>query len=114
MGLKDVLNQRLFGASLDGADGALYAKRLAVVVAVSLAVGAAAIFFVQRYVSGIDTWEATVTGVGKGTVNFTFDEESGDCDVASCPAGMPVEEGDRVLVRIDEDEGNLVVKVLDE
>jgi hypothetical protein len=114
MHVTEVLNRQVLRTPLDGTDGRIGARKLAVLVVVLILVGAAGIFMVQRYILNIDTWQATVTGVAKGTVNFTFDEDSGDVDVARYPAGMALEEGDKVLVRIDEDEGNLVLKALDE
>lgn len=112
--MRDFLNRQILRTPLDRGDGAIGAKRLAILVMVVLVVGATAIFFVQRYIASIDTWKATVTGVARGTVNFTFDEASNDNDVASYPAGMAVREGDRVLIRIDDSKGNLVLRVLDE
>ncbi len=114
--MSGLLGKKVVSTPLDGAEGALGPKRLAILVVVLLVVGAIVILLVQNVLASNDTWEATVTGVGtQGTfVNFTFDEESGDVDVASYPAGMEIEEGDRVLIRTDEDEGNVVVEVLGE
>lgn len=111
-----LLNRKVISTPLDGAEGALGPKKLAILVVVLLVVGAAAIFLVQNILASNNTWEATVTGVAaKGRiVNFTFDEDSGDSDVASYPSGMDIEEGDRVLIRTDEEDGNVVVKVLGE
>jgi len=111
-----VLNKKVAGTPLDNAEGALGPKKLAILVVALLVVGAIAIFVVQGMIASNDTWEATVTGVAaQGTfINFTFDEESGDSDVASYPEGMEIEEGDRILIRTSEDEGNVVVKVLGE
>jgi len=111
-----LLSKKIVSTPLDGAEGALGPKRLAIIVVVLLVVGALVIFLVQGMIAANDTWEATVTGVAaQGTfVNFTFDEESGDSDVASYPEGMAIEAGDRVLIRTDEDAGNVVVKVLGE
>jgi hypothetical protein len=109
-----LLTKKVISTPLDGAEGALGPKKLAILVVVLLVVGALVIFLVQNILASNNTWEATVTGVGaQGTfINFTFDEESNDVDVASYPAGMEIAEGDRVLIRTDEDEGNVVVKVL--
>jgi len=114
--MSDALNKRVISTPLDRADGRLGAQRLVILVVAILVVGAVVIFVVQGMIASNDTWEATVTGVAEqGTfINFTFDEESGDSDVASYPEGMAIREGDRVLIRTDEDEGNVVVKVLGE
>jgi hypothetical protein len=114
--MSGLLTKRIASTPLDGADGALGPKRLAIIVVTLLVVGAIAIFLVQTIISSNNTWEATVTGVAaKGTtISFTFDEESDDVDVASYPAGMDIEAGDRVLIRTDEEEGNVVVRVLSE
>lgn len=111
-----LLNKKVISTPLDGAEGALGPRKLAILVLVLLVVGAAAIFLVQNILAGNDTWEATVTSVApKGTfISFTFDEDSGDSDVARYPSGMDIEEGDRVLIRTDEEDGNVVVKVLGE
>lgn len=112
--MNNVLGLRVFSTSLDRADGALGPKKLMVLVAVLLVLGAAIILGGSRYIERIDTWEATVTGVAKHTVNFTFDEDGGEIEVAEFPEGMAVAKGDTVLIRIDENEGNFVTKVLDE
>jgi predicted permease len=111
-----ILKKRVIRSPLDRADGSLGVKRLAILVVGLLVVGAAIILIGQYLIESHNTWEASVTGVAtKGTiVNFTRDEESGDVDVASYPSGMEIKEGDRVLIRTDEEEGNVVVKVLDE
>jgi hypothetical protein len=108
-----MLRKRVLSTPLDRPDGALGPKRLAILVALVLVVGTVGIFLVQNYIEGIDTWEATVTGVASGTVNFSFEEDSDDLDVATYPEGMVIKQGDRVLIRTDED-GNSVVKVLDD
>lgn len=114
--MSGLLSKKVVSKPLDGAEGALGPRKLAILVVVLLVVGALVIFLVQGMIASNNTWEATVTGVAaQGTfVNFTFDEESGDNDVASYPSGMEIEEGDRVLIRTDEEEGNVVVKVLGE
>lgn len=112
--IRETLKKPIFGTSPVPSGGGLAAKRMAVLVVGLLVVGATTVYLVQRGIARTDTWEATVTAVGRGTVNFTFEEGSGDNDVAICPAGMAVEEGDRVMIRIDEAEGNSVVRVLDE
>jgi hypothetical protein len=112
--MKDLLNKRVISTPLQRADGTLGPKRLAILVVVLLVAGAAIIFLVQRDLASRDTWEATVTGVAKSTVNFTLDEDSDDVDIASYPDGMVLEEGDRVLIRTDVEQGNLVLKILDE
>jgi len=111
-----LLNTKIATTPLDGAGGAIGPRKLAILVLVLLVVGAIVIFVVQGMIVSNDTWEATVTDVAaQGTfINFTFDEESGDSDVASYPEGMEIQEGDRVLIRTDEEEGNVVVKVLGE
>jgi len=113
-GVTGILDRQVLRTPLDRGDGAIGAKRLVVLSALILVLGATAIFFVQRYIAGIDTWRATVTGVARGTVNFTFKEGSNDIDVASYPAGMAVSKGDRVVIRIDDIKGNLVLRVLDD
>ena len=45
------LDRRLFGTPLDGPDGSLGVRKLAVVVAVLLLVGGTAIFVAQRYIT---------------------------------------------------------------
>ncbi len=112
--MSGLLSKKVISTPLDGAEGALGPKKPAILVVVLLVVGAAAIFLVQSMLARNNTREATVTGVGEqGTfINFTFDEDSDDVDVASYPAGMKIEEGDRVLIRSDEEDGNVVVKVL--
>ena len=112
--MNKILNKRIGTTPFDRPDGALGTKRLTILVIVLLVVGLLAIYLVQRHISNIDTWEATVTGVAKGTINFTFDEESDDVDIASYPEGMVIREGDTVLIRIDEEEGNLVLEVLED
>lgn len=114
--MSSFLKRRVIATPLDRAEGAIGPKRLAILVAVLLVVGAAIIFLAQHYIASNDTWEATVTGVAPAgqTISFTFDEDSDDSDVASYPSGMVIKEGDRVLIRVDEDKGNLVVRVLDE
>jgi len=61
-----------------------------------------------------DTWKASVTGVAERTVNISFDEASEDVEVATYPSGMHVTEGDTVLVKVDQETGNSVLKVLDD
>jgi len=95
------LNRRLFGTPLDGPDGSLGARKLAVVVAVLLLVGGTAIFVGQRYIATNDTWPATVVGVARTTVNIHFDVGSDEVELASYPKGMVLAEGDRVLVHVD-------------
>lgn len=106
------LKRPVFSTRFDRANGAVGAKRLAALVALLIVIGATSIYLVQRHIAATDTWEVTVTGVGTALVNFTFDEESGDQDVASFPEGMKLEVGDEVLVHTDADKGNSVVKLL--
>jgi hypothetical protein len=106
------LNSRVLGTPLDGADGSLGAKRLAIIVAVILLVGGVAIFAGQRYITTNDTWPATVVGVARTTVNIHFDVGSDDVELASYPQGMVLAEGDRVMVHVDEHQGSSVVKAL--
>lgn len=114
--MSGLLNKRVISTPLDGAGGAIGPKRLAILVVALLVVGAAIIFLAQHFIASNNTWEATVTGVAPAgtTISFTFDENSGDTDIASYPSDMAIKEGDLVLIRTDEDEGNVVVKVLDE
>jgi hypothetical protein len=109
--MSTLANTTVVSTRFDREDGALGPKKLALLVAALVVVGAIAIYAGQQYVEGIDTWPATVTGVAKNTANFTFDESVGEIEVANYPAGMVLEEGDTVLVRIDEDKGNFIVKV---
>lgn len=114
MPLKEFLSRPLFGGSLDDNESGLSLKRLAVPLAVVLLLGGAAVFGLYSYVSSVDTWKATVVGVGKGTVSFVFEDDAEECELATCPDGIVVEEGDTVLIRIDEETGNRVVEVLDD
>ena len=111
-----IFKKHVVSTPMDRADGALGPKKLAVLVIALLVAGAVIIFLVQAYIASTDTFEATVTGVAEqGTfVNFTLREGSGDTDIASYPTGMDIQVGDKVLVKADEDEGNVVLEVLDE
>lgn len=105
-------NRPVLATPLGAPGGALGARRLSVLVGVILLLGAVVIFGGQRYLSSNDLWGATVTGVAKHTVNVHFDVGSDETEIAAYPSSMQLSEGDRVLVLVDEDDGNFVTKVL--
>lgn len=107
-----VLNKRVLSTRWDRPDGALGVKKLVLLLAGLVAVGALVIFLVQLSIARTDTFEATVTGVTEHTVNFTLHEESGDVDVATYPEGMQIDVGDRIRVHADEEKGNIVLEVI--
>lgn len=107
-----VLNKRVLSTKWDRPDGTLGVKKLALLAAALVVLGALVIFLVQLSIASTDTFEATVTGVTAHTVNFTLHEGSGDVDVASYPEGMRIEVGDRIRVRADEEKGNVVLEVV--
>jgi hypothetical protein len=112
--VSEILRKPIVKSPLDRADGALGAKRLTILVVVLLVIGLLTIYFVERHIANTDTWEVTVTGVAQGTINFVFDEDSDHEHIALYPEGMVIEEGDTVLVHVDEEEGNRVVEVLED
>lgn len=108
-----IAKKRILATKWDRPDGSWGARRLAILIAAIVVVGALAIFIVQHYIASADTFEGTVTGVTAHTVNFTLHEGSDDVDVASYPTGMHIEVGDRVRVRADSERGNLVLEVIE-
>ena len=112
--MKDILNKRVISTPLDGEGGALGYKRLALVVAVILVLGAGIILGVRQYLLGQDSWTATVTSVGKGFIGFEHgepgDDHEGHEHIALVPEGMELEVGDTVVIHTDIEEGNTVVE----
>lgn len=105
---------RLFGTPLDRADGTLGLKRLAAIAAVLLVVGGLGIFLARNYLVYNRTYKATtIEASAKGHVGlFRFD--SGGTVIGKYPPKMTVKKGDRVRLRVDELQGVVVVKILDE
>jgi uncharacterized cupredoxin-like copper-binding protein len=107
-----ILGKTVVSTPLDSKDGALGFKRLAALVAIILVVGGSVIFGVQHYITTNEMWKATVVDVAERTVNISFNAEHGELEVASYPSSLKLHAGDRVLVHVDEDEGNSVVRVV--
>jgi len=90
-------------------------KRLAIAVLMLFVLGTAIIYSVQHYIRTNDYWKATVVGVADRTVKITFNvSDTNEIEMASYPAGMRIKTGNTVLVRVDENEGNSVLEVLED